>query len=158
MRILIVYATKYGFTKKCAEKLAEGLAGQADICNIKSEVPPDLMHYDKLIIGGPIYAGKIRKEITRFCKKNLDTLKNKRIAFFICGMVEDNVQAQINTSFPKELLSVAITKEHFGGEYKFDKMNFIERFIVKKVSGSSNNVSNIITENIDKLAKTILNA
>ena len=69
MSTLIAYATKYGFTKICAQELAKKLDENADICDLNSE-KPDLTKYDTVIIGGSIYAGKIRKPVADFCTNN----------------------------------------------------------------------------------------
>ncbi|MBP2651722.1 MAG: flavodoxin [Firmicutes bacterium] len=151
MSTLIIYATKYGFTQKCAEMIAQGLTENVDVCNIKLAGQPDLSPYDKVIVGSSVYAGRIRKEIRQFCTAKREKLKSKKLAFFICGMAENQAQAQITTAFPQELLSIASAAEFFGGQYKFDKMNFLERIIIKQISGSTKDVSRLNSDNINKL-------
>lgn len=152
MSTCIVYATKYGFTKTCAEILAKKLDGETDIYDLSNH-QPDLSKYDKVIIGGSIYAGKIRKPAMKFCTDHMDTLKDKKLGLFICGMSDgEDAQKQLESSFPKELLSVAIAKESFGGDCNFDKMNFIERFIMKKITGSGQNQVRISEDHITRFA------
>jgi len=152
MSTLIAFATKYGFTKTCAEILAKKLEGKVDICDLRSN-HPDLTKYDKVIIGGSIYAGKIRKPVMSFCSDNQNTLKDKKTGFFICGMAkEDDAQKQLESSFPKELLATAAAKGFFGGECNYDKMNFIEKFIMKKITGSDQSQSRIAEDNITRFA------
>ena len=116
MSSLIVYASKYGFTKRCAEILAKKLGENVDIYDLNSNLP-DPMKYDKVMVGGSIYAGKIRKPVMRFCTDNLNTLKGKKLGLFICGMAkEDDAQKQLESSFPQELLAVCAAKGFFGGE------------------------------------------
>lgn len=158
MSTLIAYATKYGFTKACAEMLAKKFDEKADLCDLSSN-RPQLAQYDKVIIGGSIYAGRIRKPAARFCRENLNILKGKKLGLFICGMAAgDDAQRQLNASFPQELLSVAVAKESFGGEYDFKKMNFLERFIIRKISGSDKNQSRIREDNMTRLADQMENA
>lgn len=158
MSTLIAYATKYGFTKACAEMLAKKLDEKSDICDLNGN-RPNLAQYDKVIIGGSIYAGRIRKPMARFCTENLNTLKNKKLGLFICGMAEgDNARKQLESSFPKELLSAAVAKESFGGGYDFNNMNFLERLIIKKISGSDKSQSRIMEENMTRFADQIKNA
>lgn len=158
MSTLIAYATKYGFTRTCAKILAKKLDEEADIRDLSCS-RPDLAQYDKVIIGDSIYAGKIRKSTARFYTENLNTLKGKKLGLFICGMADgDDARKQLEASFPKELLSAAIVKESFGGEYDFQKMNFLERFIIRKISGSDKNQSRIMEENITRLADKMKNA
>lgn len=158
MSTLIAYATKYGFTKICAEMLAKKLDGKTDICDLSSD-RPNLAQYDKVIIGGSIYAGRIRKSVARFCMENLNALKSKKLGLFICGMADgDDAQKQLESSFPRELMSSAVAKESFGGEYDFKKMNFLERFIIKRISGSGKNQYRIMKENITRFVDQMKNA
>jgi len=156
MSTLIVYASKYGCTQKCTELLSKKLSDKVDIINLKEVNDIDISKYEKIIIGGSIYIGKIQKEVTEFCSKNLDKLKEKRIGLFICGMQEgDIINTELNQNFNSELIEIADAKECFGGEFIFDKMNFIEKLIVKKVSKVTSNKSNILEENIHKFAQAM---
>ncbi len=158
MSTLIAYATKNGFTQKCAGLLAEKLVEKADICDL-GKSNPNLNKYDKVIIGGSVYAGKMRKQITNICAKNLESLKGKKLGLFICGMAEgDDIKKQLETSFPKELLSTAVASEMFGGEFDFSKMNFIMRAMIKKISGSDKNQTRLLEENIARFAENMNNA
>ena len=156
MNTLIVYAGKYGCTEKCAGLLSKELNGQVDIKNLKKVKDIDISNYEKIIIGGSIYIGKIQKEVIEFCLKNLDKLMEKRIGLFICGMQEgDAVKTELHENFNLELIKIAEAKECFGGEFIFDKMNFMEKVIVKKISKVTSNKSNILEGNIMKFAEAM---
>lgn len=158
MKTLVVYATKYGCTEKCATALSEKLEGKVDLCKLKGVVP-DLSQYDKVIIGGSVYIGGIRKEIKEFCAKNLNALKGKKLGLFICGMQSKEViETELNSSFPQELSEKAVAKEYFGGEFIFKQMNFLDKLIVKKVSKIDKDTSNIKNENINRFALFMNNA
>ncbi len=158
MNTLIVYASKYGCTEKCVELLSKELIGKVDMINLKKVRDIDISKYEKIIIGGSIYIGKIQKEVIEFCSKNLDKLKEKRIGLFICGMQEgETINTEISQNFNPELINIADAKEHFGGEFIFDKMNCLEKFIVKKVSKITSNKSNILENNIHKFAQVMNN-
>lgn len=158
MSILIAYGTKYGFTKKCAEILAKKLNEKADICDLNVS-NPNPAQYDIIIIGGSIYAGKIRKPVKRFCSENLDVLKSKKIGLFVCGLAEgDNALKQLKSVYPKELVSISIAKENFGGECNYNKMNFFERFIMKRITGSNKNQIKLDDKSIASFALQINNS
>ena len=100
--------------------------------------------------------GKIQKEVSEFCSKNLEELKEKNIGLFICGMQEgDSINTEINQNFPKELIEMATVIKYFGGEFNFSKMNFFEKLIVKIIAKTSSNKSNILNDNINSFAKTM---
>ncbi|MGB7605336.1 MAG: flavodoxin domain-containing protein [Lutisporaceae bacterium] len=154
MNNLIVYATKYGCTEKCAGILAQKLEGKTDVQNLKDSKALDLSQYDSVVIGGSQYIGRIQKEVTEFCTKNMDILKTKKIGLFICGMQSEEVlQTELSTSFPKELLEHAAAKECFGGEFIFKKMNFMDRTIAKMVAKTDKDKSSISEESISGFAK-----
>ena len=156
MNTLIAYGTKYGCTEKCAKALAEKIRGEVDLCNLKTQEVKELSKYDNVIIGGSIYIGKIQRQVEEFSSKNLNLLKEKRVGLFICGMREEELaETELNDSFPQELLDKAIAKEFFGGEFVFSRMNFLERFIVKKIAKINSDTSNILEENINRFAELI---
>lgn len=131
MKTLIAYTTKYGATAKCVEMLERKLKGAVDVVDLQKSKALDLTQYDKIIIGGSIYAGSIQKQVTDFCNQNLALLQTKKIALFISCMSEPAAPAQIQKSFPQELLDIAVFKGSLGGEFNFSKMNFIEKMIIK---------------------------
>lgn len=82
MRALIVYATKYGCTEKCVDILKSYLDIEVDVFNAKSN-KIRLEKYDVVIIGGSVYMGKIQKEVTHFCKRNIKKLLKKKLGIFV---------------------------------------------------------------------------
>ena len=74
-KTLIAYATKHGSTEECARSLAGKMNSESDLLNLKEKKHVDLNAYDKIIIGGSIYAGRIQIEVSEFCSKNLTELQ-----------------------------------------------------------------------------------
>lgn len=157
MRVLIAYGTKYGSTEKCATLLAQKIVGEVDLVNLKVKEIEDITEYDKIIIGTSVYAGRVFKEVTKFCKENLDLLKKKKVSIFTCGMLDgQKAEEQFNNCFPNELLQSVVAKGCLGGEFNFDKMGFADKIIAKMVSkAQKSNTSTISKENIDKFAKLV---
>lgn len=156
MNTLIVFSTKHGCTEKCVKILYKELKDNVDLVNLNTSKDTNISKYDKVIIGGSIYIGRIQKEVREFCSKYLEELKEKKIGLFICGMQEgDSINTEINQNFPKELIEMATVIKHFGGEFDFSKMNFFEKLIVKIVAKTSSNKSNILNDNINSFAKTM---
>jgi len=154
MKTLIAYATKRGFTKRCAELLSEKLNGEVDIIDIKKSKNIDVSIYKNIIIGGSVYMGKIRKEVPDFCNRNMSILLDKNIGLFICGLAEGEVaKNELEACFPEKLSNNALTIDIFGGEYNFDKMNFIEKTIIKKIANTTENQEVLHTDRIEKFAQ-----
>jgi menaquinone-dependent protoporphyrinogen oxidase len=158
MNTLIAYGTKYGCAEKCAIELSNELDGKVDTVNLKENNKIELAKYDRVIIGGSAYIGKIQKEVTDFINLNLNELLKKEIGLFICGMQEgEELKKEIAENFPEQLLEKAKSVKHFGGEFIFRKMNFLERAIVKKISKVTSDKSDIKHDNIKKLAIELSN-
>jgi len=156
MKTLIAYATKHGSTEKCAKILKEELQGQVELINLEKENKVDLSEYDQVVIGGSVYAGRIRKPVSSFCSQYMEELTNKRIGLFFCGIVEDEgIEKEMNSVFPPELLNAARAKEFFGGELVLDQMGFMEKYIIKKVAKVTTNTSKIREDKIDDFAKVL---
>ncbi|MCC5911081.1 MAG: flavodoxin domain-containing protein [Clostridiaceae bacterium] len=159
MSTLIIYATKYGCTEKCAKMLSEKLQGKVELWNLKENKTIDFTQYDKIILGGSIHMGKIQKEVTELCSKNLNQLKDKKLGLFICCMREgDTAETELNSSFPQKLLDHAVATGCFGGEFIFKKMNFIDKMIIKKVANTNKDTSAISEESIYRFGQSMNNA
>ncbi|HDP67387.1 MAG TPA: flavodoxin [Candidatus Marinimicrobia bacterium] len=152
MKTLIVYASKHGCAKQAAEKLGEAMEKDAAVLDVRNVTRIDLDDYEKVIIGGSIRAGKIQGQIKSFAQKFMNQLLAKKIGLFICHMESDPEKAmqELTANFPQPLVDHATAKGLFGGEFDMDKMNFIERFIIRKVAHVTESVSNINEENIEK--------
>lgn len=158
MRSLIVYASKNGTTEKCARMLAEQLTDKVDLVNLQTTPSPDLAPYDTVVIGGPIYAGKILKEVTAFCDAHLEQLTEKKLGLFICGLQEeDTIEKELNANFPQPLQDKAAVKSYFGGELYFSKMGRFERWMMKKMAKSEEDISELRPDTIKAFAETLNN-
>lgn len=150
MKTLIIYASKTTTTKKCANLLKEKL-NDVDISNIKS-LNIDINNYDLIIIGSPIRMGLIDKNIKKFLINNLDILKSKKAAYFICCGFKENYLKYFEQNFPQELLDRALIYDTFGGELDLENQKGFDKFIVKMVSKN-----NPQKEDIKILTKNIAN-
>jgi len=158
MKNIIIYATKHGCTEKCAQKLRQKLHGETYAINIKNSGNIDLTDFDTVVLGGSIHAGRIQKSLVNFCNNNENILLNKNIGVFICCMEHGGkAEKQFNEAFPENLRNHASAGGIFGGEFNFEKMNFIEKFIVRKVAKVENGVSEISEESISLFAEQLNN-
>ena len=156
MNTLIVYAGKYGTTQSCVEKLAQQLKGPHGIVDLKKPTTYDLSDFDRVIIGGSVYIGTIQKEVTEFCNTHLDVLLNKQVGLFMCGMQQpEEIEKELNTVFPEALRKHALVTSWFGGAFIIEKMNFLEKTIVKKIAKTKSSVTDIKEDHIQSFAETM---
>lgn len=153
MGILILYMTSHGCAEKAAKTLKEMLNDEVVLINLKRDSEPDLAAYDTMIIGGSIHAGRIQGRIKKFCERNASLLLDKKLGLFLCCMEEgEKAQKQFEDAFSAELRDHATAMGLFGGEFNFERMNFLEKKIVKKVAKVSESVFKINKKAIDKFA------
>ncbi len=161
MKNLILYGTTYGYTESCAKELARQLKVSTDCYNIKNVGGIDLGGYDTLILGSSVYMGQMNKGLREWISANLDSLKQKRLAFFICCASSDMAQKQLETNIPQELLDNSVSKECFGGLMDISKMGFMHKFITKIVTKDAEKKGKKgpqpLPQNIERMAQ-ILNS
>jgi menaquinone-dependent protoporphyrinogen oxidase len=154
MKTAIIYTSKHGTTEKVAQMIAGRLSdNQVSLIDLKKDARPDINPFEKIILGTPVYAGTPSKTMQRFSRENIEILKQKRLALFVCGMELDETkqQQELTNAYPQELHEYAVSKCFAGGEFLFEKMNFVERAIIKRIAKADKSVSQIREDEIDKL-------
>jgi menaquinone-dependent protoporphyrinogen oxidase len=157
LKTIIIYSTKYGCVENAVNILKSKIEGEVDLINIMKENVPSLDHYDKVVIGGSIYVGKIQKRLLKFVDKNLSLLLTKQVGLFICAgeKMEEVREKELVDSFPKELFNHAICKDIFGYQIHYEKLNFLEKRMVAAVLGHKEGCSELYVEKIERFAKII---
>jgi len=155
MKTAIYYFSKHGTTKACAEELKRYLPGETTLIAIDQEII-EPAQYDRIILGSSIYMGEISRKMKFFIKKHAESLNKKISGLFICCMYEgEEALEQFTKAFPENLRNTAEAHGIFGGAFHFDKMNFIERKIIKKVVQVEKSVSSINNQAIKEFAKQL---
>ena len=101
MKTLIIYASKTGTTEKCAKEINRQLK-DSKIVNILNQ-DEDINEYDLIIVGTPIRMGMIDKKIRKFLISNIENLKSKKVAYFICCGFNENMIAIAKVDFADKL-------------------------------------------------------
>ena len=144
MKTLIAFCSTHGCTEKTANELKDYLQNNVELCNLKKDKIPSLELFDRVVVGGSIHAGQIQKRVKEFCSKNEDILMQKELGLFICCMEEgETAEKQLKDAYSEKLHRNAKITAYFGGEFDFNKMNFFEKFIVKKVAHVTQSTSKI---------------
>jgi len=160
MNVAIVYATKHGTTAEVAGQIAQVLGEQgiqAQLIDLATNQNPDLTGFDAAIVGGPIYMGQPVKPLKAFLTAQANVLLSKPLALFICGMESDpaKLEAAIVASFPEQLRAHALGVWYAGGAFRFDKLGFMEKSIIKKVANTSQTVIKLVDDAPRQLAAAI---
>lgn len=150
-KIVVVYKSKYGSTKKYAEWIAE--AANADLFPCSKITPQQLLKYDIIIFGGGLYM----LGITGFSliKDNFEMLKYRKIIVFSVGLSPARpsaIEDVIAKNFTDEMRE-SICYFHLRGGLDYRKMNALDKllmFLLKK------RIENIKPEERDSDSKSIL--
>ena len=167
MKILIIYSTKWGVSKACAQMLADRLTPSFDItvCDIQ-DTPPSPEAFDVAVIGGSIRMGKLNKKLKEYLKAHADLLNTRHAALFLCCGFTENFDDYARMQFPKNI-SADLGVHFFGGELKPQKLTGVDRILVKMLRSEVlrddfeapdpdiSPLPEIIPENIFRLADSI---
>lgn len=155
MKTAIIYYSKHGTTERVAHLIGEKLDNEVDYISLKENPKLNIRTYDHIILGTSIYAGTPSRKVTQFCSKNQSLLEQKVIGLFICCMNKEQEAEEMNKAFPEYLQRLMTPKAILGGEFQFDKMNFIERFITRKVTKMESSVSMLRYDAITEFADQV---
>lgn len=152
MKTAVIYRSHHGTTEKVATMIQQALGSEnCMLFNLKTSKNIDLSAFDRVIIGGSIHAGNIQNKIKEFCKSNQDLLLEKPLGLFLSCMEVDKAQEQFDNAFPEPLRKHALSCKLTGGEFNFDRMNFIEKMLIRKISGVNESISRINENSVKEL-------
>jgi len=84
MKAAVIYATKYGSTQEIAQGIGAGLGEEAEVLSVQET--REIADYELLVLGSPLYAGRLLPEMIDFLEQEQEKLLTKKIAIFlVCG-------------------------------------------------------------------------
>ncbi len=117
-KVIVLYKSNTGFSKKYAEWIAEELGCRAVPVN-NAEVN-ELPAYETIIFGGGLHAGQING--LKFLKNNILKMKDKNIIVFATGATPKevmNIEEIENANFsPEEKEAIRLFYFHSGMNYE----------------------------------------
>lgn len=157
MSTAIVFASKHGTTRKVATMIQDKLgASDTVLFDLKEDTNPDISAFNMIVVGGSIHASMIQKQVTNFLENNKELILTKVLGLFICCMYEDIAKKEYNEVFPNIFRQHAIAHGQLGGEFKFEKMNFFERIIVRKIAKTNESISRIEQQAINVFVNDLI--
>jgi menaquinone-dependent protoporphyrinogen oxidase len=138
-RILIAYASRKGSTAEIAQVIGMELqaAGHtADVLEVG--VVSSLSGYDAVVIGGPMYMGRIMGGVAKFVKRHRDGLAKLPVAGFVVGLAAASNDPE-GMEWTKKALHSAldplqpVAETIFAGRLDPSQLSWFQRWITKKV-------------------------
>ena len=146
-RVLVLYGTATGQTRKIALALADSLRSAAlavDVVSAHEKVDPDPGRYASVIVAAPVRAGRYPKPVRLWVKAHAGTLGNRPTAFVsVClGVLEKNpktdaVLADIVKHFYTETSWQPETTKVVAGALLYRQYNWITRWIMRRIVASA---------------------
>lgn len=157
MKTLIAYCSRHGSAEKIAHLLFTEIDhGTIRLLDLGQEAfPNDLQDFDQVIIGGSIHYGQIQPVVQRFCQQFHQELMQKKLGLYMCYMLDDQAEEEFNNAYPESLRNHALALGYFGGELLIDKMNFIEKFVVRRIMKESEPVFHLDEVEVDSFLTKI---
>ncbi|KPI52430.1 flavodoxin [Clostridioides difficile] len=156
MNTIIIYSSKYGCTKDCANILKNKLSDNITIVDINDSNPKiELSKFDTIIIGSSIYVGSVSKKIRILCNDNIELLNKKRVGVFLCCGFSEQADKYLKSNFPASLLENANAIGVFGSEARLEKMKFLDKLIMKSVSKGNYDSFKISQDSIDDFLRNL---
>jgi len=156
VKTIIIYATKYGSVEKAARILKEKLGGEVALVNLMKEKAPSFSEYDRIVLGGSVYVGKVQKELTAYINNNLPELLKRKIGLFVCAAQEPEVVKQeLEAAYPQELYLHAEATAHLGYEFDFSKMSFVDKTVTKMIAKTKESKFALSEEAIANFAREL---
>jgi menaquinone-dependent protoporphyrinogen oxidase len=132
-RILVAYASRKGSTAEIAQAIGKELVSAGHTVDvIEMKTVTTVEGYTAVIIGAPVYMGKVEKDVPGFVTKHCDHLSSIPVAAFAVGIapvaphiepVEKVLEDLTKAVSPIQPVAATV----FAGKLDPDKMSFIER-------------------------------
>jgi menaquinone-dependent protoporphyrinogen IX oxidase len=129
MKAIVIYKGKYGSTAQYAEWIAEAL--YLPVLDIDQELADRLAEYDMLIIGSPVYFGKLI--LKNFLSKHKKQLLQKCVKLFVvCGSTGDQ---RAQDKIIKQNISADLAKYceicFLPGRVDMARLSWVDRLMIK---------------------------
>lgn len=136
MKTLVIYGSRRGTTKYCAELIGKTLGEESILIDVKCrDIRSYLESYEQIIIGANAFNFKLNRNVRSFIKGNLDIIIEKRVYLYICCSAEEekDTLSLYEASYPTELLEKAKSMDNFGGRLDTSNESWLIKRILKRM-------------------------
>ncbi|MBL8197794.1 MAG: menaquinone-dependent protoporphyrinogen IX dehydrogenase [Chromatiales bacterium] len=141
-RILIIYSTTDGHTRKIGKRLqqVDAQAGhEAVLVSVDDEMQVDLASFDKIVIGASIRYGLYKPAIIDFVVRNKQVLDSKPSAFYsvtVVARTAEKREPDANPYMQKFFRQTAWQPKElavFAGKLDYPRYRFIDRQLIRLI-------------------------
>lgn len=135
MRV-ILYKTKHGGTRKIG-KVINQYIGDCLLMNIEDVDIPTLEKADIIIIGCPVYYGKLDSEIVSFILEHQQLLIEKNYCLYIIGILQSEFMTYVTQSFDYDVLKDIKVIAGLGGALYYPELSISEKMVLQVMNKRS---------------------
>ncbi len=138
-KTIVLFASGHGNTERILTELVNrasaSVPGGLLLKPVRKTSRKEIAEADRIAVGGPVYMGKMKGEVTAFLSRNHDLLLSKPLALFAgCLARGEDARAQLERVFPADLRAHAAVTTAIGGDVDLDKLSFLMRGIMKNIA------------------------
>jgi menaquinone-dependent protoporphyrinogen oxidase len=146
MRVLIVYGTALGQTRKIANFLAERFRDQSHVVDVldlgRKAAGHDPADFDATIVASPIRMGSYNSAVIRFARNNRAALLAKPSALISVSLAAVNANRALAESELRKRLATFVEKTGWtpahvyqvAGSLPYTRYNFITRWVMRRIA------------------------
>lgn len=143
--VLIVYATREGQTEKIVRRIAQTLAGEGQLVELRNADRhtdfSDLERFDTVVIGAPVHMTAYPRSIVRFVRRHRGALEHVRSVFFSVSLAvasrthDGRAQTlEVVEKFVRQTGFRPGRVELFAGALLYTRYNPLIRFVMRRIS------------------------
>ena len=138
-RILVAYASKKGSTAEIAQAIGKELQAAGHVVNV-SEMGSvtSVAGYDAVIIGGPMYMGKMVSDTGKFVRRHYVGLEKLPVAGFIVCLAPVSKDPVTDKEYAHKVLHASfsplqlVAENVFAGKLDPAKLSWLQRWMTEK--------------------------
>ena len=145
-KVLVVYGTTEGQTKKIADALADALASRGALADVRAagDQPPAPGGYAGVVVAASVHAGQYQRPVRRWVRAHRDTLDAMPAAFVsVClGVLQHDEKTRrdlerILDGFVAETGWRPSLVTHVAGALPYTRYGWLKRVIMKRIVGKA---------------------
>lgn len=135
MRV-ILYKTKHGSTRKIGSVINQYI-NDCLLMNIDDADDLTLQKADVIIIGTPVYYGKIDPDIVNFIKSHQELLISRKYCLFVVGILQTEFMTYVTHAFDYQILKYMKVIAGLGGALYYPDLSIPEKMVLQVMNKRS---------------------
>jgi menaquinone-dependent protoporphyrinogen IX oxidase len=150
MKSIILYDSKWGFTKEVAEYIQNKIGLKA--CYSLKTWEGSLKQFDVVYIGSYVIEGKLNEDTEAFLNAHKNVLLNKKVKLFCSALDRSDYSNALQESIDPELF-LSLKHINCGGRVEWETLTFFEKRKLKKRLNIRESVDYFFEDEINRLIK-----